>query len=95
MEHDKMVTAYIKAVIGCNSYDDGNILAELLPSIERLTDKQTQDLINAFNDNSQVHFSYGFTGEKPTRYGKGLIYHLERIIKQKYKVDKRGDIKLV
>jgi len=87
-----MLNAYIKAVQNCQTYDNGNQLSELLPSIDRLSDNQIEKLISAFNKNDQVRDSFGFNGRKPRYYGDGLSYHLRRLTNIIYKLSPHGEI---
>lgn len=86
IRNEKMVNVYIEAVKNCFCFDDGNSLAEILPSIDKLSEEQENNLISAFNENVQVHGSYGFLGKKPSLNGRGLAYHLTRITGKKYVV---------
>jgi hypothetical protein len=70
---------YIKSLNNCSSYDTGNFLAEILPSITKLSDEQITKLIDAYSNNAQVNESFGFNGKKSAKYGEGLIFHLKRI----------------
>lgn len=79
MTHDRMVSAYLAAVGKCSSFDRGNDLAELLPSIETLTELQVDDLIEAYNANEELRGSWGFNGSRPGTFGKGLAHHLDRL----------------
>ncbi len=87
-----MLNAYINAVQNCESYDGGNKLSELLPFIDRLSDNQIEELVKAFNENSQVYDSHGFNGNKSRYYGKGLLHHLRRITNIDYKLSSLGKI---
>jgi hypothetical protein len=84
LQHDQMVNSFIGAVSSCESYDDGNILAEVLSDIKELSEEQASRLENAYNDSSQLRGSYGFNGNKPNRYGDGLAYHLKRLTVRKW-----------
>lgn len=88
VKHDQMLNAYIKAIMNCTSYDDGNTLSEILPYIDKLSNQQSALLVSAFNENGQVSDSYGFNGKKPRFYGQGLAYHLSRLTGQKYKLSR-------
>ncbi|MEX2410759.1 MAG: toll/interleukin-1 receptor domain-containing protein [Candidatus Paceibacterota bacterium] len=92
IKKDPMLNAYIKAIQNCPEYEIANKLSELLPFIDKLTDIQVENLINGFNENSQVSGSYGFNGEKPINYGYGLVYHLSRITNINFKTSSRGKI---
>ena len=85
-----MTTSFIRMVENCESYDDGNRLAEILDYITELTDEQVKQLISAFNDNYQVSGSFGFNEDHPNRYGEGLASHLKRITGQEYYTHKHN-----
>ena len=71
-----MFNAYLQAMRICDTYEDGNLLARILPSIEELEDDQIAELADAYNSNSQIYTSWGFNGTRPSTYGTGssLIY---------------------
>jgi hypothetical protein len=69
-------------------------LATILLSIERLSIKQADALIEAFNENGQVSASFGFSGSKPSLFGCGLFYHLERLTSRKHRLTSSGKIKI-
>lgn len=91
IRHSGAVAAYTKAVKRCERYDDGNVLATILPYIEQLTTAEEAELIQAYNENSQVRDSYGFNGSWSSKYGDGLIYHLNRVTGRRYRID-HGEI---
>lgn len=93
IRHPGAVASYTKAVKKCEQYNDGNILATILPYIENLTSTEETELIQAFNGNSQVRESYGFNGNWAGKYGDGLIYHLERITGRRYRIS-HGEIEV-
>jgi hypothetical protein len=84
--HDGMFDAYLQAIRDCESYDNANLLAEILPSIEELDDDKIAELVDAYNSNSQVSDSYGFNGDRSSTYGSGLVPHLHRLGSQKYEM---------
>lgn len=88
VKQESMLNAYIKAVQKCGSFDQGNTLSEILPSIDKLTDQQAINLVSAFNENRQLRSSFGFNGKKPHRYGVGLVPHLNRLTGRKYKISR-------
>jgi hypothetical protein len=94
IRHERMVTAYIKAVQGCKHFSEGNDLAALLPDIDQLTNEQADALVSAFNENGEVSGSFGFNGTKPGQYGEGLFEHLKRLNGRKYKLTSSGNIKV-
>jgi TIR domain len=79
VKHDRMLSAYLGAVRSCTSFDNGNRLSRILPTIERLTEQQVDELVAAYNENSEVRGSFGFNGSKPSYWGQGLIPHLHRL----------------
>ena len=95
IKHDRMLTAFTKAVQSCEQFDTGNRLAAIFPDIEELTGEQADALISAYNNNVQVGGSYGFNGGKPRLYGDGLFAHLKRLNGRKYKVTSAGNIKVM
>lgn len=92
IKNDAMVNAYIEAIKDCKKYDDSNKLSELLPYIEKLSQSQIDNIIGAFNSNSQINESYGFNGKKPTIFGEGLACHLNRITKMDFKITQWNQI---
>ena len=74
----RMLSSFIGALRRCSSYDCANALSQILSSIASLSEKQIDDVIEAFNGNDQLRSSYGFNGEKPRFYGTGLLPHLHR-----------------
>jgi hypothetical protein len=88
----QMVEAYIGALPKCLSFDQGNTLASVLPSIDTLSKEQADRLMNVFNDDSQLRGSFGFSGEKPSIFGDGLAVHLTRASGQRYIVNSQGRI---
>lgn len=94
IKHSRMLNAYIRVVQNCRSWDQGNLLAEVLPSIEKLSDEQVNQFVEAYNENSEVRGSFGFNGTKPNYYGPGLVAHLSRITGRAYRELPSGKIKV-
>lgn len=94
-KQELMVNALIAAVKNCENFDNGNTLAEILPAIEKLSPQQARDFIDAFNTNSQVSSSFGFTGSKPHSCGKGLAHHLSRLTGKNYGFSQPGVINIL
>jgi nucleoside 2-deoxyribosyltransferase len=88
LKQDRMVSAYIAAAKGCTSFDNGNILAEGLSAIERLSEKQVDELVAAYNTNGQLRGSFGFNGTRPVTFGKGLVFHLNRLSERQFTFNK-------
>lgn len=86
IKHDLMISAYIKAVQDCVSFEQGNTLAEILPSMDNISDQQANLLMSAFNDNTQARESFGLNGKYPGSYGGGLPFHLSRLTGQRYEI---------
>jgi len=89
---DRMLSAYMRALGNCGSFDEGNVLSRILPSIASMTEKQVDDVIEAVNDNSQLRGSFGFNGSKPMTWGSGLLPHLHRWGARRYDMNGAGFI---
>jgi hypothetical protein len=79
IRHDRMFSAYVLAMRNCTNFDNGNRLSRILPSIEKLTSQQIDELVAAYNENSEIRGSFGFSGTKPSYWGQGLVPHLHRL----------------
>ena len=90
----KMVDAYIKAVVQCVCFEEGNCLANVFESLPNLKNKQVKELVEAYNENSQINGSFGFNGKKPRIYGDGLLAHLPRLNKNYHYKKNNGKITL-
>ncbi len=90
----RMKDAYVAAVARCRSYDDGNLLARVLGSIDGLTTAQGDALAVAFNENPEVSGSFGFSGTWAAKHGEGLIPHLIRTTGRGYHLAKTGKIQV-
>ena len=88
IKNDRMLSAYISALSNCPFFDAGNTLANILQSIETVSEKQIDEIIEAVNTNVELQGSYGFNGTKPTIYGKGLVPHLHRWGPRRYVMSK-------
>lgn len=88
IHRELMFSAYLQALRNCMSFADGNLLARILPEIEKLTGQQIDDLVAATNGNEQVSYSFGFSGDKPSLYGTGLIPHLHRLGPRRFTLDR-------
>jgi hypothetical protein len=85
IKQDRMLGAYIQALRKCKNFDRGNMLARILPEIERASDEQIDELVAAYNENKEAHLSFGFRGDR--RYGPGLISHLHRLGRRRFTQD--------
>ncbi|OFV85047.1 MAG: TIR domain-containing protein [Acidobacteria bacterium RIFCSPHIGHO2_02_FULL_67_57] len=94
VKQPRMLDAYITALPKCMTFEQGNTLAQVLPSIESVTEEQAQELVSAFNHNSQLQGSFGFNGARPYMYGDGLATHLSRATGEEYVMTASGQIKI-
>lgn len=94
IKHDQMLNAYIKVAQNCHSFDHGNVLAEILSSIEKLSEQQASNMVSAYNENGELRGSFGFNGSKPRYHGDGLATHLSRLTGHTYRVLPSGEIKI-
>ncbi len=78
IKHPKAVDGYIKALRLVNSYAEANELATILEFLPPLTPEQIQEIVDAYNNNDQLHGSYGFNGQNREKYGPDLIDYLHR-----------------
>jgi TIR domain len=92
IRHSRMLDAFIDAAENCTSFDHGNALSVILPEINSITDQQAQRLCQAFNQNHELHHSFGFNGYNARYYGNGLAFHLSRITGRSYAMTDSGDI---
>lgn len=90
IKNNRGFSAYISALRKCPSWDSGNTLAKVLPSIERLTDAQIDDLVAAYNETSELRGSFAFHGGKPRLYGPGLVSHLNRLGSRQFRYSSEG-----
>lgn len=94
IKQPRMLDCYIAALPKCRSFEEGNLLSKLLPDIEELDARRVELLIAASNGNTNVRESYGFSGEKPSVYGDGLVGHLARITGKTFMRDEEGKIEI-
>lgn len=92
INRDRMFNAYIQALRDCTGWDYGNVLSRILPAIERLTEKQIDELVAACNDNSEIRYSFGFRGNKQSQHGGGLIPHLHRLGPRRFDRDSNSAV---
>ncbi len=85
IKNDQMYSAYIQALRNCPSWDSGNALAKVFPSIEKLTASQIDALVAAYNETSELRGSFGFNGTGARAYGAGLVSHLNRLGNRQFK----------
>jgi hypothetical protein len=92
MTEPRMVDAYIAALPRCASFEEGNTLSHVLPSIRELSEAQAERLMSTFNQDSQLQGSYGFNGKWPSNFGDGLAARLSRLTGQQYVMTESGEI---
>jgi hypothetical protein len=92
INEQRMVDFYIDGLPGCKNFEEGIALSQVLPAISKLTERQAEKMVTAFNSDSQVRGSWGFNGAKPSLYGRGLPYHLERLTGIEYVIDPSGEL---
>lgn len=90
VRHRPMLEAYLQAVRTCKTFDDGNLLSQVLPAIEAVAPADAEVLIDAFNENGQLNGSYGFNGTWDSKFGPGLAVHLSRMTGGKYVIEPTG-----
>lgn len=90
INRDRMLSAYLQALRNCTSFNDGNVLARILPAIEKLTDQQIDEVVDAYNENGELQGSFGFNGGYPSQYGNGLVPHLNRLGGRRYAQHRRS-----
>ena len=76
IKYSAVKDAYIKSIAACNDYEQGNLLAKMLPYIKDLTDEQLDKLIDAWYNNGQVYHCYGFDGSHAYSYGPGICHYI-------------------
>ena len=83
-----MIDVLIDLMEKCPTYEEGNRLAKCLPFLKALSTSQIDKMINIFNTNTQIHGCHGFDGQEENDYGKGLTYHINRILgKETYQIN--------
>jgi len=89
----RMLDAYIAALPRCKSFEEGNMMAKVLPDMENLTIEQADQVMSIFNGDPKLRGSFGFRGNYPSKYGLGLAKHLSRATGQQYMLVSSGEIK--
>lgn len=93
IKYERMKYSYIFAIKECASYSDGKKLAELLPYIDFLNPEQEDQIINAYNENSQIYDNYSFNGGERGQYVSFKDY-IERITGHNYEYCKKKIFKI-
>lgn len=79
MKQTLMLDSYINAVKNCQSFEDGDALARLLPAIDRINQKQIVDLIKAFNEYGNIRRTFNIQGAKPRFFEENVATQLDRL----------------
>ncbi len=95
IKKEQVFNSYVQALRSCPSWDSGNVLAKILPSIEKLTAAQIDALVAAYNETSELRGSFGFNGTNPYTYGVGLVSHLNQLGERQFKYSSKFLIELV
>ena len=90
-KYEKMINAYINVIKECNTYENANTLSKMLPNLDSISPDQTREIISAFNNNDQIHNSFGFNGRKKS-FGEGLAFHLNRLTGKNFFYTSTGEI---
>lgn len=83
IKYEKMKYSYILAIKECSSYSEGKRLAELLPYIDSFNAEQEEQIILAYNGNSQIYDNFSFNGGDRGQY-VSFKNHLNRITGHDY-----------
>lgn len=95
IKNNLMFNNYLEALKTCPNWDAGNILAKALEGIDTLSSDQINTLIKIYNETPNIKGSFGFNGARPLVYGKGLVFHLNRLQKGKFVIDIKGSIQAI
>ncbi len=93
--YERMFGAYINALRKCRGWDTANTQATVLPLLHMLSEGQIDQLLAAYNENKELHGSFGFNGSRPSLYGAGLVSHLNRLSSRKFRSTPSGGIETV
>jgi hypothetical protein len=83
-----MSSAFIRSLRDCGSFETGNIIGKLLPEIEQLTRAQVDQIVSAYNDNSELRGAFAWNGTKPVSYGLGLLEYLKGLDGRSFSVER-------
>lgn len=95
IKKDRVFSAYVQALRKCPSWDSANILAKALPGIDKLSAKQIDELVDSYNETSEIRGGWGFNGLRPGMYGPGLVYYLNLYGNRKFKCETSGLIEVL
>lgn len=90
IKNDRVFGAFVQALQSCRSWNDANTLAEVLPSMDHLDDKQIDELVEVYNANGELRGGWGFNGTRPGSYGPGLVHYLNAHGTRKFKYGESG-----
>lgn len=88
VKHERMSSAFIRSLRDCKSFDTGNIIGKLLPEIEQLTPAQVDQIVSAYNENSELRGAFAWNGTKPAYYGLGLLEYLKGLDGRSFSVER-------
>lgn len=86
---------FVTAMENCGSFDDGNELGRILPSIREVTEAQIDRVVRGFNTNGQLRGAHAFAGDRPGLHGPGLVHFLNRWSRRKFRQSNHGRIELM
>lgn len=92
IRQDRMIAGFLQVVRECASFNDANHLATLLPHISQFSIENADEIVHIYNSNDEVRGGFGFNGSKPTVYGQGLVYHLNRLTGRQYRFSEHRKI---
>ena len=95
IRHERMFHAFLHCIKNCRSFDHGNQLAKLFPSMENLTEEHIDLLVATFNAGGQAGASYGFLGTKPKTNGEGLVHYLNQLGRRKFRFNEKWSVEEV
>lgn len=78
IRQDRMVGAYAEAIRAVENFNAANTLAEILEYIDKLSEEGAKSIVDAYNENIEARGGFGFNGQNPRTYGRGLAFHLRR-----------------
>ena len=95
IKNDRMFSAYLSELRKCPNWIHANMLGALLPKIISLSPAQIDELVATYNSTSELRGAFAFDGTKPTVHGPGLVWHLNRLDRRKYKFIEGNQVEIV